>query len=177
MLTTLATLKQQLGVDVDLYDQMLIRLIRAATDAIESECRREFTRREYVEMFYPMERRLILAGYPVDEVIEVLVDGDAYTDHDVDEARGFLYPARGDTWGREVRVTYTAGYILPPSDERDLPYDLENACIVLAATSYNTDAVAGIRSEQVEQLRIQYEPQAIPVSAQRVIQRHKDWRR
>ncbi len=186
MLTTVATLKAQLGIPTadTSQDAILERQIRAASDAIEAECRRVFESQAYDEE-YPAhgEWRLLLSGYPVTAVTRISVDDETMDtdDYRLDMARGELRREDGAPWHGVVRAEYTAGYVLPDDPARSLPYDIEDAAIVAAIGEYNTAAAAGIASEQVEQLRIQYGNLAgsggIIPSVRRVIERHKDWRR
>jgi len=185
VLTTVNTLKEQIGIPAEenSQDSLFERLIRAATDAIETECRREFEKREYEDTFQlPHDRikeGLILSGYPVDEILEVKLNEEELLDWEINKRSGFISSKKAKETG-ELKVKYTAGYILPDPDNnenRDLPYDIEDACIMLALFSYNTSASSGIRTEQADQLRLQFTEEDIPNSVKRVIERHKDWRR
>jgi len=175
VLTTANALKEQIGIPAEetSQDSLLERLIRAATDAIEAECRREFEKREYEETFKDKET-IFLSGYPVDEVTEIKKDDEALAEYEINKELGIIKLEEKGT----IEVKYTAGYILPDnSEDRDLPYDIEDACIMLALFSYNTSASSGIRTEQADQLRLQFTEEDIPNSVKRVIERHKDWRR
>ena len=182
MLTTANALKEQIGIPAEetSQDSLFERLIRAATDAIETECRREFEKREYEDTFQlPHDRikeGLILSGYPVDEILEVQLNEEELLDWEINKRLGFISSNKAKETG-ELKVKYTAGYILPGETDRDLPYDIEDACILLAASNYNTGGAAGIKDERVDQLRIQYSEQDMPKAVKRVIERHKDWRR
>ena len=182
MLTTIEAVKEQLCIPADdtSQDNMLERMIKAATDAIEAECRRDFEKQEYEDTFqlphYRIKDGLILSGYPVDEVIEIKLNEEELFDWEINKRLGFISSNKAKETG-ELKVKYTAGYILPGETDRDLPYDIEDACILLAASNYNTGGAAGIKDERVDQLQIRYVDQDMPKAVKRVIERHKDWRR
>lgn len=156
MLTTVDRFKTQLGIDLDdtSEDDRIEMLIEMSSCAIETYCRRSFEHQEYQETFYGPRRRILLSGYPVDEVLKVLVDREECTDYRIEKERGILWLDRGN----EVQVTYTAGYIMPGEPDRDCPADLEYACLLWGIQRYNTTEIVGIKSEQVEQLRVDYAP-------------------
>ena len=179
MLTTIEAVKEQLCIPTDdtSQDNMLERMIKAATDAIEAECRRDFEKQEYEESYYVDSFKIILQGYPVDTIAEIKLDDKEVTDYALNKNKGFVVAPNRENFQGHFEVKYTAGYILPGENNRDLPHDIENACITLAVEQYNIQGAAGIKMENVDQLRIQYSEQDMPKAVKRVIERHKDWRR
>ena len=138
MLTTLATVKEEMQITSTSDDNYLTRLIRQSTSAIENYCDRAFTRAVATEIVsLPLNQwtdsRLLLPRYPVIAVSSVVVEATGAvidsTTYEIDSAPGgILYRARGwSPWSvdqfpnatsalqvplREVRyqITYEAGY-------------------------------------------------------------------
>jgi len=189
MLTTVEAVKEQLCIPTDdtSQDNMLERMIKAASDAIEVECRREFEKREHEDKFdlTGEEERIILTGYPIEELTEITLDDEAKEEYDLNKQQGILRPKK--SWRGKLKVKYTAGYIFPGENGRTLPYDLEDAAILWAVQKYNVGGAVGISGERVDQLNIDYAShggQALgvnllqaPTPVLSVIRRYKDWRR
>lgn len=167
-LTTIEALKGELQIPAEdtSQDAVLARYINAASDAIRAFCSRDFAKDRRTETKQGFGGpSLLLKAYPVLEVHSVEVKGKPVTDYSLDEATGVLWRDAG--WPRSetpnVTVDYTAGYVTPAQAdddetlERDLPHDLEEACIGTAATWASQqgtprDAV----SMQVEQIRVDF---------------------
>lgn len=176
-LTTLATLKTELGISGSDSDTRLERMIEATSEAMSREAGGRIFQREAGAIHkiagygYP---RLILPSAPVVSIASiVLIDSDgtviytyASTDYAIEDANnGFV---RNDgLWastapegpgidkrqlpGEErfgYKVTYTAGWITPWQADasypggsvgtRNLPYELEEACIQSAGVWFRT---------------------------------------
>lgn len=160
-LTTVATMEDELGIAANSATARLERLIAVASDIIERYCSRKFARQ--VGIVENVEGQggqlLILRRTPIVQVTSIkydgeLVDATTYETKAEDKARGFVRRDAGWNWtaatfdamspvsaaGTEKRsyeVTYDAGYVLPKDGAgRDLPYDLEQACIELVTSLY-----------------------------------------
>lgn len=119
-------------------------LLNAASGAIESHCRRCFARETLREVFRGLSAsEVILARFPVAEIVSVVVDGSALAegvDFEAD-ASGVLYRLSGDTrvaWrAGKLTVEYAAGWLLPGQSGANLPADISRACVLLAAAGYH----------------------------------------
>jgi len=163
MLTTKEAVKEQLGIPTadTSQDSLIERTIKAASDAIQGYCNRNFKQQDYEHTFNPTyDKYIFTEEWPVIAVSKVI-----YGDVELDPAEysykdNKIIKTTG-TWDKETVVEYTAGYILPgdekPGAERDLPYDIEEAAIYYATLRIRTGPSAGIKSEQVDVLRVQYE--------------------
>jgi len=142
-LTTLDTVKEHLGIPgaTTTFDEVLKRLINAATDKIELFCDRQFKQRtgiiEYHDGF--ANDRLLLGQWPASKPDELWIDSTGeFTDPDKqldsDEYELDL-SAKGEGIGvvltkcrmfprgtRNIKIVYDAGYTTIPSA-------LEDACI------------------------------------------------
>lgn len=154
MLTTLEAVKEELGIDQqdESQDSYIERMIGAASGAIARYCDRQFARRTVTESVPGQDMPTVyLSLAPIVEIESVRVNGVEvdpgdyvidYPDEGALRRIGSVWPWSGrmmrfiDTEriaGSEVpniTVTYTGGYILPGDDDRDLPYELELACIM-----------------------------------------------
>jgi hypothetical protein len=157
-LTTVAALESLLGIGAGSATARCEQVINAASDAIEKHCGREFARQVgKVEQLAGFDgQRLYLALSPVESVAGVTFDGSAIdaSSYTLFGKEGYLYRRAG--WvstavqqsmidpmqlpGSEERrfaVTYTGGYALAQNNRTPgtftQPYDLEEACLALAA--------------------------------------------
>lgn len=179
-LTIIETVKSFIGIPVSdtSKDALLEILINAASERIERYCGRHFEKATYTEKYRGNGRqKLLLEQYPIISVTSVTVHGgllDA-AEYEIIAQEGALYrealwPWSGYTVGlvgelagskRNIEVTYAAGYILPKDDgtgtppvTRDLPYDLEMACVQFVAYIYGGKDGAGKNSEQQGGLQV-----------------------
>jgi len=159
-LTTWDTVADECGLEPTAQDRAT-RLINVASDAIEGFCDRRFGRRVVTgELYDPIgSNRLLLARSPVVSIQQIVVDGTVVLagEYEIEDAeRGWLWRDHGwfvsermvagsasgtvipNSSKRTIAVDYTAGWILPKDDaelaQRDLPYDLEQACIDTVAS-------------------------------------------
>lgn len=120
------------------------RLVAAASAMIARHCNRTFGRERVREKIWPGRNSgacaVSLTRTPVRAVHGVIVDGIglAPADFEADEAAGLLYRLDSRGAGRpwhayKVEVDYTGGYALPGSPDRDLPEDVEQACLTLVS--------------------------------------------
>lgn len=147
-LTTLATLKAELGVTGSSQDTRLSGLIRQVSDAIETFCDRRFQRRTLTHIVLQPNRTIYLTAWPVVSIASITDNGVAWTsdDYTLDADEGIikrtLYgvgygsPCGYDFWS-SLSITYTGGYILPGEEGADLPGDLERACLDLASRYFH----------------------------------------
>jgi hypothetical protein len=157
-LTTLQAVKDELGITSNADDSLLERRINAVSALIERLCGRHFETGSVVETF-PAEGqvRFALARTPVTSITSVSYDGtvlDAgnYSLEDGEAgllrmiyaavrsqllAAGVAMDMLPGTARRLYSVTYVGGYVMPAaSSGRNLPEDLEEACIIAVVTSF-----------------------------------------
>lgn len=161
-LTTPAAARAATGDDGS--DEVLLPLIAAASAAIEAYLGRVLARETVRETFLPTrpQQRLALARWPVVEVIEAIEDGRIVADGDVEvnQVGGLLQRLSGGrraTWMPvRIAVEYLAGYKLDDPG-RDLPADIEDACIRLVANRRAaTGRDPGLRSIEVGNINLQW---------------------
>lgn len=148
-LTTLTTLKAELGVTGSASDDRLTRLITQVSASIETFLDRRLERRSVTDTFATASRALYLSAYPVIGTPVVTDSGTVLTSDQylLDDDNGIIVPAWYGVgygspcgyrwWGITTSVVYTGGYILPDDDDSDLPGDIERACIDLAARYFH----------------------------------------
>lgn len=144
-LTDLASVQAELGLGAQQDVTYIEKQIAAASAAIVSWCGRVFARETVREVWRP-EREiecLMLARVPVASITSVVEDGitlDAAA-YELDPEAGFLWRLSCDErtpWRtRKLTVTYIAGYLLPGQNGRNLPTDIERACILMVAAQHN----------------------------------------
>ncbi|MBC9176769.1 hypothetical protein [Pseudoroseomonas ludipueritiae] len=139
-LTTIAAVRAQAVVGDDVDDITVGEWIDQASASIVSHCRRRFARETVTQTFLrPANGPLILDRAPLIAAPAVVSDGLGLLDDEMecDLAAGLIYRLHGDCRGgwfsRRLTVTYTAGWSLPGSPDRDLPADIEQACLTLVA--------------------------------------------
>jgi hypothetical protein len=157
-LTTLLSVKNELGITGSSSDRELISFIEQASDWIGSYCGRTFAKETVVEtrdasggLFMVLTRR------PIITITQVTLDGSTIssTTYTIDDANaGLLFRSIGWTstqlgrhyvekfpllhGKRDWSFTYTAGYVTPGStdSQRNLPYDIEMAAVQLTKALY-----------------------------------------
>lgn len=158
--TTVATMRDELGLADSSQDVRLERYILQASAAIEGYCDRKLRKTATTERLQATgTRRLVLARRPLVSIASIVMDDetldtDGYEIQDADA--GIVY--REDGWPRvdavvvgsiardpiagtakvDIVATYTGGYVLPndATGTRDLPYDIESACILTVVSLY-----------------------------------------
>ncbi len=134
-LTTLATVKDELGITDDESDARLHRWIDEASGRIEAYLDRILASETVQETFRlsGAPACLRLARRPVTAIASAEVDGAtlAADQYEIDAPAGLLYPISGQQrirwFGRTVIVTYTGGY----TSVETLPRPIEAACLGL----------------------------------------------
>jgi len=173
MLTTLERVKLELDIKNDINNDLLSARIASASSVIAGLCFPSLRRETVIETFYPdhygeCADRLTLDHSPVVSISSVTVDGTALTDAvivddvvtDLAEWRldgDKLRLRRQTTAGRHshwsfctgIVVSYTGGYLLPGQVGRDLPYEIEDACVELVAAYWAARGRdPGLRAEE-----------------------------
>lgn len=147
-LTTLANVKQWLGLAATTDDALLSRMITAYSSQIQTWLNRVILKQAYTEVRDGTGRNvLVFADYPVSAVASVAVDGNAIPAGDFvvpgyrfDATRLFL---NGYTFCRglgNVQINYTAGY-------DTVPPELEEAVIQVIALRYREKDRIGLQSK------------------------------
>jgi hypothetical protein len=151
LLTSLANLKLELGVNDNSQDARLNLLIKQVSSAISVICDRVFAKETVSEVFRlsgsgsnfdrtwtsgsaeTVRNCLILRRRPIVEIVSVNIDGTDLTtsEYEVDFGAGLLYrltdnDVRIGWYGLKVSVSYSSGYTL--LDE--LPSEIELACML-----------------------------------------------
>jgi hypothetical protein len=142
-LTTAASVMAEVGA-VSADQGVVSSLIAQASAAIVAHLGRTLARETVREAFRLIEPEphLLLERAPVVSIASVVVDDLALTtdEWEADFDAGLLYRIEDDCrflWrARRVVVTYTGGYLLPGVAGRTLPPDIERACQIAAAESY-----------------------------------------
>lgn len=171
-LTTLATLKADLGITTTDDDTLLGLKIDQASAAIVSYCGREFAQETVVETLPAYGgMNILLTRTPVTTITSITYDsatvpaadytlieptiGTVYNKSGWNDTRASLTGISGIKSSRSgeylYTATYTGGYILPGmAGTRDLPHDIENACLQLAGMMYfNRKRDLGLKQESV----------------------------
>ena len=162
MLSTVAKVKAHVGIKESdtSKDAILEVILKGASKWIENKTGRNFELLERTEFYDGAGTdELFLNQYPIDEVTEIKLSGtaidmDAETANDnliIDETMGSIFRRSGWPEGRKnISVKYTAGYVLPDTDESgetpNLPEDLELAAIRLTARVYERRTAEGVTS-------------------------------
>lgn len=154
LLATADGCKAEIGADGD--DTRIATLLPQASAAIAAHCHRVFGRETVTETWRAVRAEvLILSRIPVQAIAKVVEDGVELgeDDYECDPGAGLLYRLCGGQrrpWGaRSVVVTYDAGWRLPGQDDRDLPEDVERACVLTVLAWYKAQGRDPmLRSEQ-----------------------------
>jgi hypothetical protein len=154
-LTTLATVKAELGITDRSEDQNLARWITQASGEVSKRLNRVFAQETVSEIFRFTRRDdgLLLARFPVSSIVSV-VENDTElvpTDYDFAAQNGILTRLRNDRGWQwpigKVVVTYTAGY----AAMGDLPDGVERLAIIFVNQyRYAADRDPMLRSEATE---------------------------
>lgn len=154
-LTTLETVKADLGISTTTDDDFIKRKINFASQAIEDFCDRVFGTSEVTETFKAEgQLRFVVARAPIASISEITYDG-TEVDSDNYEIEGpwtirMIYAASNSnmmtgaisaailpgTSRKLYSVTYTGGYALPGAATPTLPSTIEEACITQVISEY-----------------------------------------
>lgn len=176
MLTTIDKLKESLGIPVDdhNFNGTLLLRIAAASQAIETYCKRSFRKQQYTERVsgYRNSKYINLRNYPVHEIIECPL-----ADYMILE-EGRLYRSNGWPVGEHnLLIRYIGGYVLPGDATVDapqtLPESLELACILYAQTMQRQP---GVSSERVGDISVSYaNEEGLSSAVEALISPYRSW--
>lgn len=149
-LTTLAAVREYLQIPLSdtSKDDLFKRLINAASDLIESYCQRSFKKATRTETHYDTEHHVFVNNYPVLSVTGITDNGTVLTAAELAECQNRVSFVKLDQKRLgPIVIVYEAGFVLPKDENlsatppvvRTLPYDLEQACIILVQYYYKTD--------------------------------------
>ncbi len=180
-LTSLARVKNRLGIDTSVIgnDQSLCELVNSVTDFIENRCNRRFKSTDYTNEVYSGSNAdgtprgyLILRNAPLGTVTTGSYTGPGvssyqyrsgvksnpnWTDFQVDTyqetANGIVYRSLPPGF-QNIRVSYTAGYLIDFANEFDqtkhtLPADLSDLADRLITKSFKRRLSEGRKSESL----------------------------
>ena len=154
-LTTLDRVKVELDISDNASDAKLTNYILETSAAIESYCGRSFHKETLTENVEGKDTPFILVSKaPIISIASITIEGvvmdsSTYRIHDakagiiagdfVSTARRYSQLTQTPVAGSEYalyEVEYTAGYDMPSSVDRNLPYDLESACIAMIRSKF-----------------------------------------
>lgn len=129
MLVTLDELKENLGIEVDTYDDFLEQQIALVTETIEAYCRRKFEFGTYTQTFYAKDyeqrsKKLILGAYPVKDIVSIEADDEAITDYRVQKQVGIMTKDDAFVFDETLVVEFTGGYETIPATIKDVIFSI-----------------------------------------------------
>lgn len=162
-LTTRDTVKTSLLISGTDDDSFIDTLIKTASSFIQKYCNKDFARTRVIEKVKPFRDLSVLkiTNYPVTEIHSVSYNGTALeaagyiTDRKsqgiIDAAENTNFLICGKFYKYEVDYTY--GYLLPGEVGRNLPDDIERACVQLVKNIYLTrDIHSGLKMMDVPEV-------------------------
>jgi uncharacterized phiE125 gp8 family phage protein len=169
-LTTLETVKEELGITTTSSDAILTRKIDEATSDIEAHLGRTFCRETITETFWgwvwKAPEYLTLDRAPVASIASVTVDDVTLSSNEyrLDADTGILYRLDPSgypwawCWCKSIVVVYDGGYLLPGQTDRNLPAAVEGGAIALMGNYWIARGRDGsVKSEEVPGvMRIDY---------------------
>ena len=161
-LTALPAVKLHLGITDTSEDALLTQLINQAQSDFESQCRRKLVQTLITKEKYkgPGGEILRLRSYPVDSVTFVSIDDVVITDYERSGPDGELHRQDGWTKDAVILVSYKAGYVYTTAPGinvyRDVPFDLEYACILWVACAYNKRGSEHLSEEAIGPLKSKF---------------------
>ncbi len=174
VLTTLAALKAYLGVTHDNDNDLLETLIGSESVFIESWLGRKYGTSGYTDIFSGNGgSEHLFWNYPVTAVTNLTIDGKTVDEAETIQDTGYMvYDSRlllfGHvfSWGKNnCRADYNAG--------EDVPADVRQACIELAAIRYKNRDRIGLKSKGLAGETITYDRRAIPDEIKAMLQPHR----
>ncbi|MGA7577849.1 MAG: head-tail connector protein [Desulfobaccales bacterium] len=196
-LTTLANTKQWLGISSDTDDDLLTRLITAASFFIETYLGRRLGSQDYAEVRDGTGGRVLnFREYPVTAVSGVTVNGVSLPLAPDTVTPGYRFTRTQiilqghrftQGWGN-VTLNYTAGYgpasggwledpwlIAPQPDGSTpwVPFDLEQACIELISWRYEERQHIGQSGKSLQGANVTYIVQDLPPDVKTILDRYR----
>ncbi|MCK0207523.1 hypothetical protein MWN33_05690 [Starkeya koreensis] len=159
-LTTLDAVNAELDRVTGPDDIFIGQLISQASRAVESWCGRIFAREDVRESVHLTEPAgaLLLSRFPVAVINSVTTEAGSLLPalYEADSDTGMLYRLTS-SGGRSIwapgriLVDYSAGFILPDTEGRNLPADIERAAIIAVRNAYTGRGHnPALRSEEVD---------------------------
>ena len=161
-------------------DSILTRKINTFSDFMEKQLDRKLGKQDY-DQYYPGTGRQMLVldqspivGTPDIYINEVLLETTEYQIADRDKEAGIIFKPNGWSWEgyysgivgeptapkRNIRVQYTAGYVLPKDETeenpRTLPYDIEDLALQFIAEDYYKNGSQGLNSFSISDVKWQW---------------------
>jgi hypothetical protein len=196
-LTTLANAKQWLNISSETDDDLLTRLIHAASAFIETYLSRRLGSQTYAEIRdgtggrvmnfreYPVTAVSLVAvnGVPLPLVPDMVTPGYRFTRTQI-----ILQGHRFTQGWANVSLNYTAGYgppsggwfedpwITAPQPDGSIPwvpFDLEQACIELVSWRYMERQHIGQSGKSLEGANVSYSVQDLPPDVRTVLDRYR----
>ena len=173
-LTTLAKLKQYGNVTEFESDTLLVRMIEAASAAIENYCSRTFAQATYTEVRDGTgTRRMTLRNFPVTQVQSVSINGrsiprrlspleQGFTNDDLSvRLTGYMFDEGIDN----VEVVYTGGL-------SEVPADIDLACCEVVMLRYKSRDRMGVTSKSLAGETITFTNDDFPDYVTRVLNQY-----
>lgn len=173
-LTTLAKVKQYGQITEFESDTLLVRMIEAASAAIENYCSRTFLAAQYTEVRDGTgQRKLTMRHFPVTNVSSVSINGqviparlsplnNGYTHDDYTlKLSGYLFDEGMDN----VVVVYTAGLAT-------VPEDVQSACAEMVMLRYKSRDRIGVSSKSLAGETISFTADDFPDYVTRVLDQY-----
>ncbi len=207
-LTMITTVEDELNISTGTQDALLTRYINSASTTIETFCNRKFYYEVDIEEYIKGygDPRLKVNRPPLTAIDSITYDGSTVdsSSYEIEgsgdtgfirhETSTWLWTLNTSTYivpspivGTErpnYLVTYTGGYITPQQDNddgaltRNLPYDLEDACIQLVSYRYRAKGRdPTIKSEKLLSASITYQDvgtTALPDSVQDLLTPYRE---
>lgn len=173
-LTTLAKVKQYGQITEFESDTLLVRMIDAASAAIENHCSRSFLSAQYTEVRDGTgQRKLTMRNFPITNVASVSVNGQnipirlsplgngyTYDDHTL-KLSGYRFDEGMDN----VQVIYTAGLSV-------VPEDIEIACAEMVMLRYKARDRIGVSSKSLAGETISFTSDDFPDYVTRILDQY-----
>lgn len=200
-LTTVEEVRDRLGILGNDQNDRLTRLVNAASDYIERKLDRKLYREVITneKVIGEGTDKIVLSRRPIVSISEIRykdqvissssyeILGDGVSGIVQSTSGGFVWTAHhvvdvsfSKVPGTELQsfeVDYTGGYYLPSdSANRNLPYDLEEACISLVISRYNSlTRDQNIKSERILSYGVTYFDRSVSPEVQEVLNHYRSW--
>jgi hypothetical protein len=184
-LTTLQTVKDELGITTTNEDSYLERQINVYSSLFEDATDRKWFKGDEVteKIKSHGDTRLVVSEHtPIESIKKIVINGneiESSTYEIEDASKGYIQRTNGvwpstavgrrrmETYNKysefDCEVTYTGGYVTPHQADtgqftpRDLPYDIEEAVLSTISTKYKLkDRPGNIESESIEGASVSY---------------------
>lgn len=187
-LTSVAAVKERLGISTSSQDTMIEDLINECTDWIESYCGdRRFvdSGSDIVEIHdgnfdFGARCRIFVRQFPIFSVTKIEYSTGSFstpvwntlnadTQYKIDARSGIIYMYYLPVGRQNLRITYRGGYLVA-----SIPYDLQHACIKLVSKEYLRRNSEGASMEGVGGASVKWELEVDP-SFKSLLSRYKKY--